>query len=138
VWDTTIKFVDDLIHKDLRQFSFQITVKTTTFAMSTYISIHEILVYTTHRWLGNKILIFYLYSLKNIIIQSDRKKFSKKVDLIIWKTKNSITFTSIIQIEWIEALHSNKNIIYKKKHLNVHFNFLRFFCCIVSTVLKLS
>jgi len=45
--------------------------------------------------------------------------FFQEDDEIAQKTRLFITFTSLIQMEWIKASHVDKNKIYKKKNLKI-------------------
>jgi len=48
--------------------------------------------------------------------------FYQIVSMIAYKTRSSITFTSLIQMEWIKVLNVEKYIIYKEK---INLKFLR-------------
>jgi len=65
--------------------------------------------------------------------------FSQEFAKIVYKTRNSITFTSLIQMEWIKAFHYGKNIIYERnKKLISNFSIFLFLPSIFKFVLSIT
>jgi len=54
-------------------------------------------------------------------------RFFSKICLDCFKTRLSITFSSLVQIEWIKSFHLEKKHFYEKKNWNFYFDILWFF-----------
>jgi len=82
---------------------------------------------------------FFFWKIVKIAFRNEScKLFFQEDAKIAPKTRLSITFSWQIQMEWIKALHVDKNIIYKKKIFSKNNSkFCKFFWYLVSLVLSL-
>jgi len=60
----------------------------------------------------NLVQQFLLKNCENCILNESYKLFFWQVAQIAWKTRLSITFSLLVQIEWIKDSHVDKNIIF--------------------------
>ena len=86
---------------------------------------YRILYYTWLRLFGKNFVMFVHIDWKLLAFKVEEKVFFHKHVLLARKTKSSITFTSLIQMEWIKASHLDKKTIYKEK---IKIKIFSFFC----------